>query len=235
MIDTPVRASSVEPDPVVPRRPLRSRFSMAHVVMVLAALIAFVLVLVVLRDRSQHVFVGVAVVDVEQGSRLTAGSVELTRIPAVAAAALRDLVDADEMQRALDEGAVASRSIQAGTTLRATDLHSGGSDGRLDRVMSFEIDSARAAAGSLVAGDIVDVLAAHGDDGAEVVAQGIEVVAARSGSGGFGSSSLVLSLAVDPPTALRLAAAAAGDDVFVVRSTGAKPFGSVSIHGAGAG
>lgn len=225
MIDTPVRASSVEPDPVVPRRPLRSRFSGPHLVMVLAALIAFVLVLVVLRDRSQHVFVAVAGADIEQGSRLTSGAVELRRISAEAADALGDLIDAGEMQRALDSRAVASRSIRAGTTLRATDLRSGGSTASLERVMSVELESARAAGGSLAAGDVVDVLAVGGEEPADVVAAGLEVIAVRQGSGGFGASTVVLSLAVDPPTALRLAAAFGRDDVFVLRATGAAPFG----------
>lgn len=221
MIDTPVRASSVEADPGTPRSPLRSRFSAAHLVMVLAALIAFVLVLVVLGDRSERVFVAVTAVDVEQGTRVGAEDVELLAVPAEVADTLGDLVDADRMQRALDDHAVATRTLPAGTTLRATDLRADGIAHSVTRVMSFEIEAARAAGGALIAGDVVDVLAVGGDQGADVVAQGVEVVAVQPGSGGFGSSSLVLSFAVDPPTALRLAAA--GDDVFVLRATGAAP------------
>lgn len=224
MIDTPVRASSDESVPVVARRPLRSRFAAAHLVMVLAALVAFTLVLVALRDRSRHAFVAVAAVDLEQGSRVGAGDVELRRVAAEAVDALGDLLDAPEMQDALDEGAVVMRSLVAGTTLRVDDLRRTRAELPSERVMSIEIDAAHAAGGALVIGDAVDIVAPGGDEGAELIAAGVEVVAVRSGGGGLGSSTLVLSLAVDPPTALRLAAAVASDDVFVLRATGAAPF-----------
>lgn len=223
MIEAPVRGSSVESDPVVPRRPLRSRFSMAHLVMVLAGLVAFVLVLVALSDRSEDVHVSVAAIDVEQGTRLSAASIQLIPVPAEAAAALGDLVDADEMQAALDEGAVAARTLPAGTTLRVTDLRRGDDPASPERIMSVEIDAARAAGGLLVSGDVVDIVASSGDE-AEVVASGVDVVAVSSGNRGFAAASLVLSLAVDPPTALRLVAAVASGEVFVLRATGAEPF-----------
>jgi hypothetical protein len=223
MIDAPVRtAPSDEPiTSPIRRRPLRSRVAAGHVVMVLAALLAFVLVLVAVRDRDRTSFVAVAVEAIEQGTTVDAGSVEFLPVNIEDAELFAALVDGNEMQTLLDAFAVATRSLAPGSVLLETDLRVATDDASGLRAMSVELPSGRAVAGRLRVGDRVDVIDVA-DNAAVVVASDIDVIGVSdSSSDGFGSGGVTLTLAVDAAEALRLAHAMAIGDVFVVRATGA--------------
>ena len=63
---------AVEP---APRRPLLSRLSLGHVIMILAGLLAFLLVLVVLRERGESFQIAVAAQQIDAGTQLQATDV----------------------------------------------------------------------------------------------------------------------------------------------------------------
>jgi hypothetical protein len=90
--------------------------------------------------------------------------------------------------------------------------------------MSFPIDRSRALDGELVAGDTVDVVAADARTGeARYVATGAEVLRVAGTSRGAlgGDDTMTVTLAVDPDTALTIATALHGNDLTLVRATGA--------------
>jgi hypothetical protein len=74
-----------------------------------------------------------------------------------------------------------------------------------------------------VAGDLVDVIVVR-DGIARYVTTGAEVIAAGDSGSGVGTrSGFTITLRVDAPTSLRLAAALNGGALEIVRSTGAEP------------
>ncbi len=205
-----------------PRRPLASRLSAGHVVMVVAGLLGFLLTLGLLRAADRTVPVAVAAADIEAGERVDAGSFDLVDVHA-GGSVLDTLVVADLIDSI--DGRVAARRVGRGELVALSDLRTAGA-GAAPRSMSFPIDAARAVGGALDAGDRVDVLAAS-DGAARYVLADVEVLAVGGGGGSgalrAGDDALTVTLAVQPDDAIRLAAALDGSAVTLVRSTGAEP------------
>lgn len=98
--------------------------------------------------------------------------------------------------------------------------------GTAPRAMSFAVPRANAVGGEVRAGDRIDVVgvdAATG--GVRYVLTDTALLAADDGDGGplGGDDAVVLTVALDPAAALRLAAALEAGPVRVVRATGARP------------
>lgn len=186
--------------------------------MVLSALLAFVLVLVVLRDRGATITLGVAAADIDAGSRITGAQVRYVESPLVEAGLVDTFLDSEELNDAIAAGWMAATDIPAGRAL--TDSAFRPEPGpTVERLMSLPVPASNAAGGSIHAGDRVDVIfVASGR--AEYAATDVEVIEISIPSGGLGGrEGLIVTVAVDAATSLRLAAALGGD-VHLVRATG---------------
>lgn len=206
---------AVEP---APRRPLLSRLSLGHVIMVLAGLLAFLLVLVVLRERGETVQIAVAVDQIDAGTALQRGDVRYAALGNADEQLLQTFLTPEDIGVAVDDGWIATRTIAAGVALTSDDFRLEATASDL-RAMSLPVASAHAVNGAIVAGDRVDIIAV--DRGiAEYVAIDVEVIAVGA-SGTSTRSGFALTVAVDDATSLRLAVAINSAAIEVVRSTGA--------------
>ena len=186
--------------------------SAAHVLMVLSGALAFVLVLLVLRDRGATAVVVVAARDIEAHSPVVADALAEAVLPA-AVAELNGLLDADSL--ATGPRREFSRDVPAGAPLLATDVVA--ADVASARLMSFAIDAARAGDGGIRAGDTIDVLAVT-DGTAIVVAQNIAVRRLVNGDG-VGRSAVTITLEVGEGQDLAIAAAVSRGDLYLVRTS----------------
>ncbi len=216
----PARA---RPRPVAPRRrKARERISLGHLFMIAAALLAFVLVVSVLQDRSKTTQVLVARSDILPGSAITPDLVRQVPMPAgsdlsAAMAGLGDLAAGK---------AIAGQRIEAGDPVTRTAI-APRSDNNGLRAMSIPIERARAVGGELAPGDRVDVISVTGSS-ATYVAVDLEVLKTQNqqGTGALGSSALTdyyVTVAVDGEMALAIALAQQTGEVSILRSTGAEP------------
>ncbi|MEX2279849.1 MAG: hypothetical protein WEA76_07140, partial [Acidimicrobiia bacterium] len=202
----------------VPMRRWWTRLSSAHILIFSAGALAFIANLAVLRPAELPPNVAVAVSDLLPGT-IFDPTLHVEYVPMV--------TDTELLSRYVTEGVVdplaghvVANRVPAGTALSFESLvASRVADGR--RIMSLPIDRERAAGGTLVVGDVVDVIAVE-DEAARFVASGLEIVAlpeARSGSF-TGSTGYHIVLAVDAATALELSAAMEQSSIQVIRSTG---------------
>jgi hypothetical protein len=198
--------------PVVdlPRR--RGRVSGAHLLAAVAAVLAFLANLVVLRGTDQRMAVAVAAADVEAGEPITQ-----VRFVEADVASLDGLVTSREWENG--PALVARVSIPAGTPLSEALTVPAAAGGGL-RMMSIPVDVAHAAGGKARAGDRVDVVRVV-DGVARYVAQDLEVLDAAEAGGGIGLGGYHLVVAVTERQALDLAEAISGGSVEVVITTGA--------------
>ena len=215
------------------RRPLRSRVSSGHIVMVVAGLLGLLLSLSVLRRADDTVAVVMIARDLAPGTRLKPDMVRLTEIHADDRL-LANLVPADGLDEL--QGSVVLASLRAGDLLARSGLGPA-STHRASRAVSFPIDSSFAVGGQLSAGAHVDVLASAPDgSGAGYVLGGADGIAGHAtGTGPLRGSDgqLSITVAVDAAGAQRLASALHGADLLVVRATGAAPVTSVPWFAAG--
>lgn len=194
--------------------------SAGHVLPVVFALLAFVAVLALLRDRRAQTPVLVAARTIPAGTVVDAGDTRVEMIASSDAARLGGLL------RSPPVGAVASESVAAGEPIVAGEIADGTLGGSLGE-MSIPVPVDLAAGGALAAGDKVDVIDMS-PSGAAYVAQGLTVLATASSSGGglLSSSSTGgywVTVAVGRTAELAISAAlgtssAAGRSVEVVRS-----------------
>jgi hypothetical protein len=208
------------------RSPLGSRLTFAHVAPVLLAVVAFVLGLVVLQQRSATVLVPVASRAINAGDRVTPGSVRLVRVHAQDAEARAGLVAPGDL--AASAGWVASVLIRAGDPITRSEVTKPAGPAGLGS-MSLQVPVEHADGGALRLGDRVDVIG-QVNGTAQYQARGLQVlaVASQDRSGGLvaaGSGGYFVVVAVDSTTALRLAQAvdARGSGagvVDIVRTTG---------------
>ena len=201
------------------RRRIGRRLSSTHVLIAVVVILAFVLNLLVLQDRSATTMVAVA------ESRLLAGSVlepgDLRLVPVDSGfEGLADLVGEGEIA-ALD-GSVLSRSIEPGGLVDESALVPPGTGSGL-RSMSLPVPSEHAAGGGLAPGDRVDVISVI-DGKASFIATDLEVVSvAAESSGAIGTiSEYHVVVSVDADEALELAQALDRGSLEVLRSTGAE-------------
>lgn len=210
--------------PVAPRRrKLRERIALGHLFMIAAALLAFVLVVSVLQDRTLTTRVLVADGDILPGTIITPDLVSEIEIPADS-----ELVGKVATLDTISSGSIsAGQRLTAGDPLTITAIAPASSPSAL-RAMSVPIERIDAVGGDLAAGDRIDVIAVD-DDVARYVAVDLEVLATQSPdarAGALGSSSLstyFVTVSVDDQTALAIALAMETGRVSIVRSTGAEP------------
>lgn len=200
-------------------RRMRRRLSASHILVAIAFVLAFVLNILALQDRSANTLVAVADRPIAAGGVLSADMLRLVPITSEFEA-LESLVTQGEV--ASYTGWIVQRAIPEGGVLDRVSLaEPGAPSGK--RSMSIPIVVSRAAGGTIVAGDRVDVIAV-GDGTAAYVVAGVEVVATpAAGSGAFGATDYHLVVAVDAVQALALAGAMESGRIDVVRSTGAPP------------
>ena len=204
------------------KRSITERLSLGHVVMITAALLAFVLVVAVLQDRSATTTIAVAGQEILPGSTITADMVDEIEVPADS-----PLIGKVATLDSISAGLVTTgQRIAPGEPITMTALAPVSAPSGL-RAMSVPIDREFAVGGDLTAGDRIDVIAV--DDGtATYIATNLEVLAtqrASSRSGALSSTSLggyFVVLAVDDQTALRIALAVDDGSVSILRSTGAQ-------------
>ena len=203
-----------------PRRRFLGRLSLGHLVMILAGLMAFLLVLVVLRDNSITNFVAKAAVDIQAGTTITGDDVELVEVSGDALVGA--VLTADEVNTIITDGQVTTRALAVGTLLQPSDFVAAGLRTEI-RSMSIPISPTKAVAGSLKRGDLVDVIASD-DEESWFVTTSTEVLdVSEATAGGFASSDYTITVVVDPTISLRLACALENYRLNVVRATGATP------------
>ena len=215
-----------------PKRKLSSRVSLLHVVAVVSGLLAFLLILSWMQSQQAEVEVAVASDPVRPGVAIDADMIEFITVPATAEFIDR-MLSPEEV--GLLEGSVATRAIAPGEPILDSDLRPVASREGL-RAMSIPFEPSLAAAGDIVAGDRVDIIAER-EGVTWFAATDIEVLAVPGdSSGAFGATSdFAVTLAVDDATALALASAFAADTVHLVRSTGAPEVTSLTTAGDAAG
>ncbi len=199
------------------RRSVLSRIRLGHVVMVLAALLALLLNLAVLRSNQDTIEVAVAASDISAGTTLTMSHFVLSEVPADGVLSAR-FVAGDGVGRAV--GQLTTRSVKEGEPILESDLLVVENRDGL-RAMSIPIDHTQAVAGNLSAGDSVDVvLVLNGV--AAFVATDVHVLAVPdTAANALGArSGYAPTVAVDAEQALRIAAALDTGTVHIVRSTG---------------
>jgi Flp pilus assembly protein CpaB len=191
--------------------------------MLLAGALGVLLTLSVLRAADHSEPVLVAAKDLVPGTVISDADLRVARVHSDAsviatlfgAAALADL-----------RGQVVTTTIHAGALVTRGDVRAVGAQAAR-RVMSFPLPRARAVGGKLVAGDRVDVIAVERNTARSgYVLTDAEVIAVdthESGPLAGGSDDVTVTLAVDPATAPRLAAALDAGTVTLVRATGAAP------------
>ena len=201
------------------RNPL-ARVSAAHLLMLLAAVLAFATNLVVLRNHDETRAVVVAAINLPAGR-----VVESIHLRAVE-------VDVDDTvysklipwtHAAALVGQVTSHPIVEGVLLGMTDFRNPSGPAGL-RSMSVPIDAEHAVGGELAAGDRIDLILV-GDDGPHYVLVSAEVLAVSSTGelGALSSRDFYIVVAVDAEQALLVAEAIRDGRIEVVRSTGAVP------------
>jgi SAF domain len=202
------------------RRPVRRRIGLSHVLVAVAALLAFIFNFLALQNREATVMVAVVDTEVAAGSVFTADMVRLEPIPAGFSGLDRLITDAD---MGVVEGSVVTRSLAPGQLVDRGFLASGG--GHVGwRSMSIPVSVEHAVGGRMTVGDRVDVISVTDGD-PEYVASGLEVVDLRPvDSGGLtGSGPFFIVVGVTSDQALALAAAIDAGSIEVIRSTGASP------------
>ena len=214
-----------------PRRGARlRRFSTGHLLALAAGFLGVALTLSLLGSAGNGVEVAVVSHDLEPGQRLRATDLELRNVRADA-----DLLDGlvPKDQSAHLVGLIATRRVDAGTLADARDFRSASQMGT-SRTMSVPVERARAVAGDIAPGDVVDLVASS-DVGAWYVATGVEVISVDGGADSAalpgGDDHVTVTVTVDERSALELARAISALDVTIVRATGADPVADVTPLG----
>ncbi|HQZ14854.1 MAG TPA: SAF domain-containing protein [Acidimicrobiia bacterium] len=216
----PTYSQQGPPPPAVPKRKVGSRFTSGHLIMVVSGMLAFLLVLAVLRAGNATITVFIAKSDIVAGQRISLSQFDAKEIPS---SDLNDAyVDKDEITS--KKSYFASRSISKGDPLldksRTPEVNI-----QDVRLQSIPIDKSLAVSGKIAKGDRIDVLLTPEDDCAVRVLRNLEVVevAAGSSGGALGGSSggYVITVAIKQSgDDLTLAGVIASGSFQIVRSTG---------------
>lgn len=200
------------------RNPLE-RVTASMVIGVVAALLAFSLTALVLRDRRETVAVAVATERIPAGATITPSMVRAVSIP-TSVSFSGDLVPYSDV----GGGAVAARTVQPGEPLTRSAVGlAAASNG--SRVMAIPVDSWQAVGGEVDIGDQVDVIDTGSATPRYVLTSAAVVGRATNDSGGgiiaSGNGKLWLNVEVSAAQALDLAAVVDAGKFVIVRSTGA--------------
>ena len=184
----------------------------------MAALLAFVLVAGVLRDRREMLSVVVPTRVIAAGEPVTLDAVRVIEVPS--SSELGDGVVTEAEVTA--GGVVAQRVLVVGEPVPRSAV--GEASGRpATRVMSLPLDGWGAAGGELQVGDQIDVIDTRTDETTFVVKSASVVARSTNDSGGglAGSERGVwVAIEVSDGEALRIAAVVQADRFVLVRSTG---------------
>lgn len=202
-----------------------ARFTLAHGLMVLAGLMTFVLVVNVLKDKSEKVEVLVAAAD------FNAGRIETTTVQVDAS---DPLLPAIAKPGDFVEGMFVRRQLAQGDPILLSDLVLA-TDAKFQRTFNFELTDTQLDGLKVQAGDLVDVIGVEKSGAVVFVATGRPVVRVSDGSSGSlgGIRKPNVTLGVSDLDAVRISAAWRNDDLHLVRSTGATPVdGSLTMDRA---
>lgn len=229
MAVTPSTRPREADSPRTARRLTRRRLSLSHVLIAVVVILAFVLNLLVLQDRSSTTLVAVADQPLSAGSAIDPTTLRLVPVGSNFEG-LPDLISEAELPGL--EGLVLSRAIEEGGLLDETALITPGSRSGL-RSMSLPVPVEHASGGALVPGDRVDVISVT-DGTARFVATDLEVVSvADRESGAIASATAYhVVVTVEADEALALAEALDRGSVEIVRSTGSEAIDERSLDGS---
>jgi Flp pilus assembly protein CpaB len=199
----------------------RRRPAASHLLVALAVVLAFVLNVLALQGRGDAVMVAVADGPIAAGERLMPGMVRMVPVGSDFAG-LPSLVNEEGLTSLT--GWVVLRGIDDGGLLERGNLARPATNAGL-RAMSIPVPVARAAGGTVVPGDRVDLIAVR-DGEARYVVKSVAVLSVASTGSGFSTVDYHLVVAVDDAEALLVAEAVATGPVDVIRSTGADPWAS---------
>lgn len=192
------------------------RWSIGHLAVAVAAILAFVANLAFLRSGDDATAVVVAARTIEAGDVVDRDDLTTTMLRADSATLATLLTTPEGL-----EGRVARRSLGEGELVGAGDLLAGPADGLAS--MSVPIDPAHASGGVLRVGDRVDVVDVDEEGVASYVVRDVPVLAVSQAStgalAGVGNDFLVLGL--EEEAVLPVAEAIADGEVDVVVTTGA--------------
>jgi Flp pilus assembly protein CpaB len=207
------------------RRRLGRPLSATHILIALVVILAFVLNLLVLQDRSATTLVAVADEQLPAGSTIDPSDLRLVPVDSNFEG-VTGLITEDDLNSY--EGWVLARAIPPGALVDRSAVVEPGSNSGL-RSMSLPVPIEHAAGGTLVAGDRVDVISVT-DGAARFVATDLEVVSiSDTSSSGIGSiSAHYIVVTVGAEQALALAHALDTGSVEIIRSTGAEEIGERS-------
>jgi Flp pilus assembly protein CpaB len=191
--------------------------SASHLLIAVVVILAFVLNLLVLQDRSSTTLVAVADQPLTTGSVFDASAIRLVPVDSEFEG-LATLVEEDDLTSF--EGRVLNRAIPEGGLVDRQALVEPATGAGL-RSMSLPIPVEHAAGGALQPGDRVDVIMVR-EGIADYVATDLEVTGvADLGSGAIGAASQYhVVVAVSAEEALVLAEAIASESIEIVRATG---------------
>ena len=210
-------ATPVAHDRARRRNPL-TRLSAAHLLMVLAAVLAFATNLMVLRNHDQTRPVAVAAVDLPAGEPIESAYLRSVEVD-VDDATYVMLVPWAQVPSML--GRVPVYPIQAGSLLSLSDLRDPAGPSGL-RSMSIPIEAEHAVGGSISPGDRVDLIWVAGDDASYVLTNAEVLAVSTIGDlGALATGDFYFVIAVDADQALAVATALSDGQIEVVRSTGA--------------
>ncbi|CAN5282725.1 hypothetical protein BH18ACT5_BH18ACT5_15530 [soil metagenome] len=200
-----------------PKRNPLTRITASHLLMVLAAVLAFATNVIVLRNQDETRSVVVTTSRIEAGRTLTAS--DFAEAPVDLDDDLFATLIPWERSTTLT-GMVAARTMDAGQMVMAADMRPAAAPDRL-RAISIPIDPEHAVGGDLVAGDRIDLISVS-EEGSTYVLFAAEVLSVPTpGRGSIaGVGGFYLVVAVDAEQALAVASAIQLGAIEVVRSTG---------------
>lgn len=202
-----------------PWRRVVGRLTPGLVVGSLAALVAFVVVAGVLRDRREMTTVVVNTQTIPAGGVVDARVVRVIELPVSAGLDEVLLSEADLASGQL----IADRLLPAGEPIPLSAVSSG-RERPPARVVSLPLESWGAVGGVVEVGDQVDIIDTRSDEASTVVRSAIVVARAAESDGGLvGGRDVWLAVEVSESEALRVAEVVQADRFVVVQSTGVDP------------
>ncbi len=207
-----------EPEQPAPFRARRlPRLSLGHVAVALAALLAFVANVALLRSNDDTTAVVVAAHAIEAGQTVGVGDLETARVRGDASVMAGLLTSFDGL-----DGRVARRRLEAGELIGSQDLLSEPAPDGL-RAMAIPVTAAHAAGGSIRVGDRVDLVDVGQDGIASYVVRAAPVISVSSVETGAltGTTHDHIVIGVDAGAALAVAEAIDDGSVDVIVTTGA--------------
>ena len=207
-----------------------SRISLGHVIMIVAGLAAFLLVFSVLKTRDQTFAIATAAIELRAGTTIEESTIRYVELGASDRSALGSFLNPEQVERAVAERWIVTRTVPAGDPVRLTDFRTEADPSEL-RAMSVPIDRGHAVGGVLQSGDRVDVIVVR-KGVAGYVATGIEVLDVAGGDSQF-AGGFSVTVAVDGPTSLRLASAVRDGAIEIVRATGSGEIDPQEVYDPG--